>query len=218
MTALLMPSLPPLQTPKAAGAHAIALRPIRAGDAPALQAFVRTLSPSSRRLRFHAAISELSEAALQYLTRVDQRAHVAFVLVTRDRAIERIIGEARYVVSDDPETAEFAIAVADECRGLGLAERLLAALVDAARAAGLRWLVGDVLADNARMLAFVRRCGFAETTRGAEPGQIRVERSIERRWSSAAAAGSWSGAARRVRRLLDLLPSSGEAALDFRPF
>jgi acetyltransferase len=155
------------------------LRRIRPDDAGALQCFVRALSPASRRLRFHAAINELSEATAQALTCVDQRRHVAFVLTVTERGTERIVGEARYAASSDGETAEFGIAVADAYQGLGLAERLVAALLDAARATGLRWLVGEVLAGNSRMLAFVRRCGFVATTRGTEPGIVRVERRVD---------------------------------------
>ena len=158
----------------------ITLRQIRPDDVGALQGFVRVLSPMSRRLRFHAALNELSEATLKALTCVDQRRHVAFVLTVTEHGTERIVGEARYAVSSDQETAEFAIAVADAFQGLGLAERLMAALTDAARASGLRWLVGAVIASNARMLAFIRRCGFAVTTRGVAPGLVRVERSVDR--------------------------------------
>ena len=157
----------------------VTLRQIRPDDAGALQGFVRALSPASRRLRFHAALNELSEATLKALTCVDQRGHVAFVLTVTERGTERIVGEARYAVSGDRETAEFGIAVADTFRGLGLADRLLAKLVDAARADGLRWLVGEVLAGNARMLGFIRRYGFAATTRGVAPGLVRVERSVD---------------------------------------
>ena len=158
----------------------VTLRPIQPDDAGALQGFVRVLSPMSRRLRFHAALNELSEATLKALTCVDQRRHVAFVLTVTEHGTERIVGEARYAVSSDLETAEFGIAVADAFQGLGLAERLVAALIDAARASGLRWLVGEVLAGNSRMLAFIRRCGFAQTTRGVAPGLVRVERSVDR--------------------------------------
>ena len=73
----------------------------------------------------------------------------------------------------------------------------MAALIDAARASGLRWLVGEVLAGNSRMLAFMRRCGFAETTRGVAPGLVRVERSVERSLPVAQAAGSLARIARR---------------------
>jgi acetyltransferase len=198
----------------------VALRQIRPDDAAALQGFVRALSPASRRLRFHAALSELSEGTLQALTSVDQRSHVAFVLTVAEHGTERIVGEARYAVSGDGETAEFGIVVADAFRGMGLADQLLAALIDAARAAGLRWLIGEVLAGNARMLAFMRRCGFAATVRGVAPGLVRVERCVDQSLPVAQAVGSWTGIARRrVRRLLAaLLPSPREAAPVFEPF
>jgi acetyltransferase len=199
-----------------AGVASVALRQIQSDDAAALQSFVRTLSPTSRRLRFHAALNELSSTMLRALTCVDQRAHVAFVLTVPDHGAERIVGEACYAVSSDRETAEFGIAVADALRGQGLAERLLAALIDAARAAGLRWLVGEVLAGNARMLAFMRRCGFAATTRGGvEPGLVRVERSVDRPLPVALAAGSWTSVARRGfdQLLTALLPSLRDARL-----
>lgn len=61
----------------------VTLRQIRPDDAGALQGFVRALSPASRRLRFHAALNELSEATLKASTSVDQREHVAFVLASR---------------------------------------------------------------------------------------------------------------------------------------
>jgi acetyltransferase len=221
MSAIPIPSIHQFLTRKPAGVVSVALREIRPDDAAALQAFVRALSPVSRRLRFHAALNELTESALQALTRVDQRAHVAVVLTTTERGTERIVGEARYVVSCDKETAEFAIAVADGFRGLGLAERLVAALLRAARAAGLRWLIGEVLADNARMLAFTRRCGFAETTRGGlEPGVVRVERCVDRPLAVTEADGSRTGVVhRQVSRLLGaLIPWRGEAAWDFQLF
>ena len=198
----------------------VALRQIRPDDAAALQDFVRDLSPASRRLRFHAALNELPGATLRALTCVDQRSRVAFVLTVTEHGTERIVGEARYAVSTDGEAAEFGIAVADAFRGLGLAERLLAALIDAARAAGLRWLVGEVLAGNARMLALMRRCGFAATTHGVESGLVRVERSVDWSLPVAQAAGCWTRIARRcVRRLLAaLLPATREARPVFEPF
>jgi hypothetical protein len=82
-------------------------------------------------------------------------------------------------------------------------------------------LVGEVLAGNARMLGFVRRCGFAATTRGGmEPGLVRVERSVARPLPAAQAAESWTGVARRrVRRLLAaLLPSPRDTGSVFQPF
>jgi hypothetical protein len=160
---------------------AVALRQIRPDDAAALQGFVRALSPASRRLRFHAALNELSEATLKALTRVDQRGHVAFVLTVTEHGAERI---------------------------------------DAARAAGLRWLLGEVLVGNARMLAFMRRCGFAVTTRGVEPGLVPVERSVDRLLPAAQPAEARTGIARRrIRCLLaGLWPASRESGSVLQPF
>ena len=192
-------------------AQSVVLRQIRPDDAAALQEFVRALSPASRRLRFHAALNELPESTLKALTRVDQREHVAFVLTVTEQGTERVVGEARYAVSSDQQSAAIGIAVADAFRGLGLADRLLAALDGAARAGGLRWLVGEVLAGNTRMLAFMRRCGFAATTRAVEPGVVRVERSIERSLPARPQpAESRTGVAcRRIRGLLAGLWPSG---------
>jgi RimJ/RimL family protein N-acetyltransferase len=221
MTAFLMPAIPRVPSWTAAGVASVALRQIRPNDADALQDFVRALSPTSRRMRFHAALNELSESSLRALTCADQRGHVAFVLTTTEHGTERIVGEACYAVSSEAHTAEFGIAVADELRGQGLAERLLAALIDKARAAGLRWLVGEVMACNARMLAFIGRCGFAKTTRGCpEPGLVRVERSVASPLPVARAAGSWRAVARRrVQGLLAALaPSPRDAGSLFQTF
>src|SRR5204862_2564328 len=75
------------------GNASVALRQIRPGDADALQGFVRALSPASRRMRFHAALNELSESSLRALTCADQRGHVAFVLTGMEHGTERIVGE-----------------------------------------------------------------------------------------------------------------------------
>ena len=108
MSAIITPSIDLFSTPKPDRVAPVALRQIRPDDAPAMQAFVRALSPASRRLRFHMGLNELTESGLQALTRVDQRVHVAFVLTTTERGTERIVGEARYFASCDKETAEFA--------------------------------------------------------------------------------------------------------------
>lgn len=80
------------------------------------------MSPESRYRRFLAARDRLSEAELDYLTRVDHHDHealVALVLETQEG-----VGLARFVrLPEDPEDAEVAIAVADawQRRGVGTA-------------------------------------------------------------------------------------------------
>ena len=47
------------------GGRSVRVRPLAAADAAEVQAFVRRLSPESRRERFFSAVSELSPVSLQ---------------------------------------------------------------------------------------------------------------------------------------------------------
>ncbi|MCW5632337.1 MAG: GNAT family N-acetyltransferase, partial [Rubrivivax sp.] len=160
----------------------VRVRPVHAADAPAAQAFVEALSPQSRRRRFHGALKHLPPAALRALTAVDQRQHVAIVAEAgcADGAA-RLVAEARYVRAGDAHApseadsddahgdgvdddlaggeAEFAIVVADDWQGVGLAAALMQRLGRHARAQGIGVLRGSVLADNGPMLALMRRLG-----------------------------------------------------------
>lgn len=136
--------------------ESLRVRPIRAADAPAAQAFVRALSLESRRARFHIGIHELGPALLRALTDVDPRVHVALVAETPGG---EIVADARYIVGPRDCSAEFALAVADERQRQGLGSALLRQLIARARAQGLVQLWGDVLMTNAAMIGFVRRAG-----------------------------------------------------------
>ena len=69
----------------------------------------------------------------------------------------RIVADARYVLDSDSRTAEFAIAVSDAWQDVGLGGELMRRLLARARSSGIKRLYGDVLADNAPMLALMSR-------------------------------------------------------------
>ena len=71
------------------------------------------------------------------------------------------MGVARLVSDTEGRVAEFAIAVRPDMKGHGLASHLMHRLIGWARARGVREVVGQILSDNAPMLAFVRHLGFA---------------------------------------------------------
>jgi acetyltransferase len=52
-------------------------------------------------------------------------------------------------------------------------------LINWARARGLREMVGQVLADNAPMLAFVRRLGFGVKRMPEEPDVVEARLTLE---------------------------------------
>ncbi len=134
------------------------IRPLRVQDAAAVRSFVERLSPESRYARFQYVVKDVSLELLRMLVVADPRSHVALAAFDGDE----MVGEARLVRREDGDRGEgdFAIAVADGWRRRGLARRLLERLLDSARHDGLRRMEGEVLADNAAMLAFVRQSGF----------------------------------------------------------
>lgn len=151
----------------------ITLRPIKPEDAELTQAFVKKLSPQSRYFRFMNAVRELTPAQLVRLTQIDYDREMAFIAVTTDEnsGAEIQIGVARYAINPDGVSCEFAIVLADEWQGQGLAQRLMQTLIATARNhAGLQTMNGDILAENQHMLAFVSRLGFVLSAHPDEPG------------------------------------------------
>jgi GNAT superfamily N-acetyltransferase len=157
---------------------AVAVRPARPHDAAAVQAFVQALPPASRRLRFHGALNACSPALLRHLTEPDGQRHWAFVACAPVPGGEAVVGQASAVRAADTARVEFALVVADGQRGSGLAGRLLGALADAVRGAGVRELVGEVLEDNTRMQAFLQREGFVPDGAGHDDGVSRWTRRL----------------------------------------
>ncbi len=150
------------------------VRPIRPGDADALQAFHVGQSETSTFLRFFAPLERLPDRDLARFTRVDHRDRVALVAVTQDDAI---IGVARYD-RVAPDEAEVAFNIADAHHGRGLGSVLLEHLAAAARERGVRRFTADVLPQNGRMIAVFREAGYSPRQR-LEDGVVTVTFDID---------------------------------------
>ncbi len=81
---------------------------------------------------------------------------------------------ARLVCETGTDHGEFAVIVQADMKGRGVASRLMRSLIGWARARGMRTVVGQVLADNAPMLAFVRHLGFSVHRMLEEPDVMEV--------------------------------------------
>ena len=138
----------------------VTMRPIRPEDAEMEQQFVHRLSPETRYMRFMNTIRELSPSQLTRLTQIDYDREMAFVAVIEKDGEPYEVGVVRYVTNPDGESCEFAIVVADDWAGKGLARRLMGIIIEAARNAGLRYMNGEFLAENSRMIRFVQSLGF----------------------------------------------------------
>jgi GNAT superfamily N-acetyltransferase len=130
----------------------ILIRPLRDGDTTTVLAVFARLGAESRRRRFGAAKTHLSQPELALLARVDARHHV---LVAYADGEPRPAGLARLV--RDGDAAEVAFEVADEQHGRGVGSALARALADDARAAGIAELHATVAGYNAPALSLLAR-------------------------------------------------------------
>ncbi|MDD2933351.1 MAG: bifunctional acetate--CoA ligase family protein/GNAT family N-acetyltransferase [Methylotenera sp.] len=139
----------------------VVIRPIRPEDAVLTQEFVHNLSEASRYARFMNSVQELSESMLVRFTQIDYSREMALLAVTDVQDNEVELGVARFAINPDAESCEFALVVADSMHGKGLGNKLMIALMDAARSKGLKSMEGEVLKDNASMLKLMARLGFS---------------------------------------------------------
>ena len=144
------------------GTHVI-IRPIRKEDAALERAFIKRLSPESRRLRFLGQFNEASDDLVKSLTDIDYRRDVAFVALIHRDGEKREIGVARYGTNEDGSACECAVTVADEWRQRGLGVALMRHLIEVARSRGVRSMFSIDEADNSGMRDLAKFLGFRRT-------------------------------------------------------
>jgi RimJ/RimL family protein N-acetyltransferase len=158
----------------------LTLRAISPADAPEItQAFER-LTAESRYSRFMQHKRQLDPAALERGVHPRPGRDFAFVATIPASDGIDIVGAAQYVRLDegDPSTCEFAITVAEDWRGSGLAAQLLASLVRRARRDGYTRMEGAVVAGNSPMLALARKLGFKAHPEPDDAGVVQVEKLL----------------------------------------
>lgn len=143
------------------------IRSLRTTDAEMLRESLPRLSPLTRYRRFMTGVSEFSDAELDYFTNVDGIDHSAFGAMIRQPDGTLLgAGTARYIRSkDNPEEAEFAVTIADDCQRLGVATRLMDVLTRHAKHNGIRRFTAVMLAENTPIHDLIRgRGGVIEQT------------------------------------------------------
>ena len=151
------------------------LRPIRASDVDALQAFHQHLSPESLHLRF-LHFGGASRAMAARLSVVDY--HDAFGFVGESGGA--ICAAAHYYRHEHaPDRAEVAFAVADTLRGQGVGTKLLERLAVVAREHGIRVFTAQVMGENRPMLDVFFQSGFdASVTRDAGIAYVQLQLDV----------------------------------------
>jgi acetyltransferase len=140
----------------------VLLRPIRPEDGHRHLEFFNRLDPEDIRLRMFMSLRELHPSQLARLTQIDYDREMAFIATSeREPGVFETLGVARAVTDPDNTTAEFAIIVRSDVKGRGLGPILFRKLVDYTRARGTGELVGDALAENARVISLANSFGFS---------------------------------------------------------
>lgn len=156
----------------------ITIRPIRPEDAELVQRFVHDLSQESKYFRFMNSIQELTETMLVRFTQIDYSREMALIAVAVEHEKEVELGVARYAINPDGDTCEFALVIADNMQGKGLGQKLMVALMEAARANGLSVIEGEVLSNNHKMLKLMARLGFASKISEEDQGIMKVSKPL----------------------------------------
>jgi acetyltransferase len=161
------------------GGKRVVVRPVLPQDADLTGAFFRDLSAPARYDRFMTSMREVPADLMRRFTQIDYADHLALVAEVFVDGRETVIAEARYVRGTDPTVAEFAVSVAEAWQGHKLARLLLGKLVCRAAAAGVRRIVGETLATNARMISLARKAGFTIAPSPDVRGLMLLEKTLD---------------------------------------
>lgn len=156
----------------------VLVRPVLPQDEDITSAFFGSLPARARYDRFMAPMPSLPPELVKRFTHIDYASHLALVAEIFAAGRETVVAEARYARDSDPSVAEFAVAVAEDWQGQGLASLLLAKLLCRAAGAGIKRVVGETLATNERMLHLARKAGFAATRSPDLRGLVLLEKRL----------------------------------------
>ncbi len=145
------------------------LRPIRPEDGPAHLAFFDALTPDDVRYRMFVRIRELQPSQLARFTQIDYDREMAFIATRKNaEGVAETLAVGRVVADPDNITAEFAVTVRSDLKGLGLGKIMMQKLIDYCRSRGTREIVGEALPQNSRITGMVKKLGFTVRTKDEE--------------------------------------------------
>jgi len=161
----------------------VLLRPLKGEDAALYPEFLRDVTVEDLRLRFFAAMNEVSPALIDKLVHYDPAHAIAFIAI--EERTGRMLGVVRLHDDRDGESAEFAVLVRSHLKGHGLGWVMMEHMIASAKAKGLKTIHGQVLDENRTMLQMCAELGFHVTE---DPGEVGVKRATLRLDSVPAAA------------------------------
>ena len=138
----------------------VCIRRVNRADEARLKEGIAQLSPQSRYLRFFSGMREAPPQVLRALASPDGHDHLAWGALRSDLADTPALGVVHaFRDKDDPDAAEFSVAVIDAYHGRGLARLLTAVLLLDCTREGYEHFTVHVLPENRPALALARALG-----------------------------------------------------------
>ena len=133
-------------------------RPLKPGDAALYPDFLSEVTRDDLRLRFFAAMREISPELLDKLIHYDPAHAMAFVAIEEPSG--KLLGVVRLHDDKDDVNGEFAILLRSRLKGHGLGWLMMKHMIAYAKERGLKTVHGQVLAENTTMLQMCGELGF----------------------------------------------------------
>ncbi|MGY4177746.1 RimJ/RimL family protein N-acetyltransferase [Bradyrhizobium sp. USDA 4518] len=167
--------------------RAVDLRLARPSDREILSNYFSSLSVQSRHNRFLGAMSELPARELdRFVSPSEKNLFTVLATATIDQS-ERIVGEARFAVYPESESAEFGLSVGDPWQHLGIGRALVQDVEVRAASLGAKRVYGDTFYSNRTIVALARRFGYVATANPGDWRQVRFEKTLPEPQASACA-------------------------------
>jgi acetyltransferase len=152
------------------------VRPVRPEDEPLYGPFFAAVTPEDLRLRFFAPVKEFGHTFIARFTQIDYARAMAFLAI--EETSGKMLGVVRMHADANYERGEYAILVRSDVKGRGLGFLLMQMIIEYARAEGLQIIEGQVLSENARMLAMCKELGFEIATDPCDPDMCAVRLAL----------------------------------------
>jgi acetyltransferase len=137
---------------------ALLVRPVRPDDEPLYGPFFAAVTAEDLRLRFFAPVKTFVHTFIARFTQIDYARAMAFIAI--EPSSKNMLGVVRLHANADYDRGEFAILVRSDWKWRGLGWLLMQLIIDYARSEGIGTIEGQVLRENATMLAMCAELGF----------------------------------------------------------
>jgi GNAT superfamily N-acetyltransferase len=151
----------------------VLIRPLNVADAALYPDFLSDVTAEDLRLRFFAAMREVSPELIDKLIHYDAATAMAFVAIEEPSG--RLLGVVRLHDDASGENGEFAILTRSHLKGHGLGWLMMKHMIAYAKDKGLKTMRGQVLGENATMLQMCGELGFHSADDPDERGVKLVE-------------------------------------------